>query len=53
VINVSVDCAFGAWMVLRAPSLVTADDCLLAGRLGVLSLPVSDSNTLPRGSNFK
>jgi hypothetical protein len=32
---------------------VTADDCLLAGRLGVLSLPVSDSNTLPRGSNFK
>jgi hypothetical protein len=39
--------------VLSASSLVTADDCLLAGRLGVLSLPVSDSNTLPRGSNFK
>ena len=40
VIDVSVDCALGAWTVLSVPSLVTADDCLLAGRLGVPSLPV-------------
>jgi hypothetical protein len=36
-----------------ASSLVTVDDCLLAGRLGVLSLPVWDSNTLPKGNDFK
>jgi hypothetical protein len=45
--DVSVDCAFGAWMVRKhggctsrarsASSLVTADDCLLAGRLGAPS----------------
>ena len=40
VIDVSVDCALGAWTVLLALSLVTADNCLLAGRLGVPSLPV-------------
>jgi hypothetical protein len=40
VIDISVDCAFGAWTVLSAPSLVTAADCLLAGRLGVPSLLV-------------
>ena len=31
VIDVSVGCALGAWTVLSALSLVTADDCLLAG----------------------
>src|SRR5580704_11556775 len=35
--------------VLPASSLVTVDDCLLAARLGVLSLPVWDSNTLNEG----
>jgi hypothetical protein len=40
VIDVSVDCALGPWTVLLAPSLVAADDCLLAGRLGAPSLPV-------------
>jgi hypothetical protein len=39
VIDISVDCALGAWTVLSVPSLVAADDCLLAGRLGVPSLP--------------
>jgi hypothetical protein len=40
VIDVSVGCALGAWTVLSALSLVTADDCLFAGRLGVPSLSV-------------
>jgi hypothetical protein len=40
VIDVSLGCALGAWTVLSAPSLMTAGDCLLAGRLGVPSLPV-------------
>jgi hypothetical protein len=40
VIDVSVGCALGAWTVLSALSLMTAGDCLLAGRLGVPSLPV-------------
>ena len=40
VIDVSVGCVLGARTVLSALSLVTADDCLLAGRLGVPSLPV-------------
>jgi hypothetical protein len=40
VIDVSVDCALGAWRVLSAPSLVTAADWLFAGRLGTPSLPV-------------
>jgi hypothetical protein len=44
VIDVSVGCALGAWMgvpareylpLSSASSLVTADDCLRAGRLGV------------------
>ena len=61
--DVSVGCALGASMVCQhgsctsrtrsASSLVTVDDCLLAGRLGVLSLPVWDSNTLPKGNDFK
>jgi hypothetical protein len=40
VIDVSLGCALGAWTVLSAPSLMTAGDCLLTGRLGVPSLPV-------------
>jgi hypothetical protein len=40
VIDVSLGCALGAWTVLSALSLMTAGDCLLAGRLGVPSLSV-------------
>jgi hypothetical protein len=49
VIDVSVSCALGAWMVLSASSLVTADDCLLAGPPRC----AWDSDTLTRGSDFK
>jgi hypothetical protein len=53
VIDDSVSCALGAWTGAVSIVLVTAGDCLLAGRLGALSLPVLDSNTLPRGSDCK
>jgi hypothetical protein len=63
VINVSVGYALGAWTGAlarelycpRSVSIVPGDGRRLSARRvpWVLSLPVWDSDTLPRGSDFK